>query len=224
MKLTPDELERIEAFLDDQLPETDYQSFKGELNQNADLRAEVELQRELRRGLRTLDSSRFFDTGIPSIDTASPHHADISRAVKAARQRYEDSEKGRVIPFFGATRHLVLRYGAIAASVLILSGGGWWNWQQRQEKQQKQELAVLIAEVEPDFTDKKLKQLSSKSGLKNKSTLASRQRFEWYLALGDLKQGKDIKARARLLRISNTANHPYQAKAKALLQKLPSSD
>ncbi len=119
MRLSEEQYELIEAYLTDELSEADRRSLEADMQTDAELRTEVERQRELRLGLRAL--------GIQAA-------LERVRAQYNATQRTGDSNvqsnaKPLLTPTSAVVRPLAnWRYWAAAASVVL--GVGYFTYQQ----------------------------------------------------------------------------------------------
>lgn len=117
MNLSEEQYEIIEAYLTNELSATDRASFEKDMQADAELRAEVDRQRNIRLGLRALG---------------------IERALQRAKAQYEvtsvpagvtEGKKLLVRPL------LNWRYWAAAASVVIVLGVGYYAYQQTGNRQ-----------------------------------------------------------------------------------------
>lgn len=117
MKLSEEQYEIIEAYLTNELSAADRASFESDMQTDAELRDEVDRQRTLRLGLRALG---------------------IERALEQAKRQYQAttapvetvSEKPTVI------RPLInWQYWAVAASVVVVLGVGYFAYQQTTNRQ-----------------------------------------------------------------------------------------
>ncbi|RYC71011.1 tetratricopeptide repeat protein [Spirosoma sordidisoli] len=112
MKLSEEQYEIIDAYLANELSAADRAAFDDEIRADADLRAEVDRQRELRLGLRAIG---------------------IERALDRARLQYQQTESAAraVAPERAVVRPLgSWRYWAAAASVVVVLGAGYYAYQQ----------------------------------------------------------------------------------------------
>lgn len=136
MRLTEEQYELIEAYLKNELSATDRASFETDIQTDAELRAEVDRQRDLRLGLRALG---------------------IQQALERARTQYKASlpttESAAVV------RSLTTwRYWAAAASVVVILGIGYYAYQQTANRQAD----IAYAEtVTSDTNDELLKSFPS---------------------------------------------------------------
>ncbi|GAB3261149.1 hypothetical protein GCM10027347_26000 [Larkinella harenae] len=117
MRLSEEQYELLEAYLRNELSAADQASFENEIRADAELLAEVNRQRELRLGLRALG---------------------IQQALQQARNQYQasmtpatplDQPSATVRPLRS------WRYWAAAASVVVLSGIGYYTYQQSASQQ-----------------------------------------------------------------------------------------
>jgi hypothetical protein len=117
MKLTEAQYEILEAYLNNELSETDRVSFEEEIRADADLQMEVNRQRDLRLGLRGLG---------------------IQRALERAKTQYQENQsaKSSVLNEPSAVQPLtVWRYWVAAASVVVVLGIGFYAYQQTASRQ-----------------------------------------------------------------------------------------
>lgn len=138
MALSDELLEQIGAYLSGQLPTDEKARFEFRLQQDADLREEVTIQRELKQGLAFLAQK----------DRFRQMHTDL-----AARGLLDDPAPGPMpnpvrndsqtpIPAAAPVpaKRRVVGYGlarwAMAASVVIVLGVGWVVYRKRMDKQQ----------------------------------------------------------------------------------------
>ncbi|GAB3948247.1 hypothetical protein GCM10028805_22160 [Spirosoma harenae] len=114
MNLSEDQYEVIEAYLTNELSTADRALFESDMQADAELRAEVDRQRAIRLGLRTIG---------------------IERALEKAKAQYKASsevvptESGRVLPLAN------WRFWAAAASVILVLGIGYYTYQQTADRQ-----------------------------------------------------------------------------------------
>lgn len=117
MKLTEEQFDLIEAYLKDELSAPDRVSFEQDIAADAELRTEVNRQRDFRLGLRALG---------------------IQRALEQTRNQYKASaviitpvsESTTVVRFLATWR-----YWAAAASVIMVLGVGYYAYQQTAGRQ-----------------------------------------------------------------------------------------
>lgn len=131
MKLTEEQFELIEAYLKNELSALDRASFEQDLAADAELRAEVNHQRDFRLGLRALG---------------------IQRALEQASSQYNASAgtTTRVLESTTVVRPLSMwRYWAAAASVAVMLGVGYYAYQQTAGRQAD----IAYAESAPSDTD-----------------------------------------------------------------------
>jgi len=136
MRLTEAQYELIEAYLKQELSTKDQASFEDDMKADAELRAEVDRQRDLRLGLRALG---------------------IERALERARAQYKmtvptadsiDKKPTIVRPLF------TWRYWVAAASVVLVLGIGYYGYQQTASRQADMAYAETLA---ADATDELIK-------------------------------------------------------------------
>lgn len=117
MKLTEEQYELLEAYLQNELSPTDQVSFEKDIEADPELRAEVNRQREIRLGLRALG---------------------IQQALHRAQMQYHDS---LAVTQPEADQQTVVRplstwrYWAAAASFVLISGIGYYAYQQTDSRQ-----------------------------------------------------------------------------------------
>lgn len=117
MRLTEEQYELIEAYLKNELSATDRVSFESDVEADAELKAEVDRQRDIRLGLQALG---------------------IQRALKRAKTQYKTS-----LPTATSERELLTvvrplykwQYWVAAASVVIVLGVGYYLYQQTASRQ-----------------------------------------------------------------------------------------
>lgn len=117
MKLSEEQYELIEAYLRNELSATDQASFESEIQADTELLAEVNRQREIRLGLRALG---------------------IQEALQRAREQYESSSApaSSAVNEPTTVRPLTTwRYWAVAASVVVICGIGYYAYQQTASQQ-----------------------------------------------------------------------------------------
>ncbi|WP_234736901.1 tetratricopeptide repeat protein [Tellurirhabdus bombi] len=132
MKLTPEQYELIEAYLNGQLSAADQKDLEHEIQANAELAAEMQTQRDLRVGLRTIT---------------------IQNRVQAALKRYKERKsaenKPPVIPLNSQPKARSIDYRrwlTAASAVLILGFSTIWIWHQ----QEKRANSALLDNYMPD--------------------------------------------------------------------------
>ncbi|GAB3805215.1 hypothetical protein GCM10028819_38080 [Spirosoma humi] len=117
MNLSEEQYELIEAYLTNELSAVDQLAFENDLKADAELRAEVDRQRDIRLGLRALG---------------------IERALEQAKAQYKATFAPAEIPLVSqpVVRPLVSwRYWAAAASVVGMLGVGYFAYQQTTSRQ-----------------------------------------------------------------------------------------
>ncbi len=187
-----EQFDRIEAYLQDGLLEAERMAFEGEMNTNAVLKAEVEVQRKLRLGLRALA---------------------IEKQIDEARQRTQPSVGTTSVRKLNS-----LQNWGMAASVAVMLGAGWLVW----ENNKTPDNAERRTMAEKEMTDVRYKSMpfdSLQDITKNAESAKAREKAEWYVALAYMHQGQKDKAKALLTQISENPQHTYQQKAEALLEK-----
>ncbi len=162
MKLSEDQYEIIEAYLTNELSAADRASFEDDLRDDAELREEVDRQRDIRLGLRALG---------------------IERALERARTQYKATAVPDNVTPVNQTivRPLVnWRYWAAAASVVVVLGVGYYTYQQTTDRQDD----VAYAETfKPDPTDQLMKDFPS-------GKVSPETRTQFLDALTNYKAGK----------------------------------
>jgi hypothetical protein len=207
MELTIEQFERIEAYLQGHLNTTKRLAFEAEMAQNPALKEEVEAQRQIRFGLDVLAIEQ-------RIKAAHKRHVE-REAVEETITESQIEEKevltktvplGRTIP----TPFSYTNWAVAASVVLVLGLGGWWY--QNNYYISSDVLAMTNEEV---IAYKKLPKV-----LPTNNNSIESQKAQWFTALARI-QAKDKKEAVRILkRIAKTKGHPYQTKAKKLLEKL----
>ena len=116
MRLTEEQYELIEAYLKNELSASDRASFETDLRADVELQTEVDRQRDLRLGFRAIG---------------------IERALERARTQYKEAiSMATPEPIQTAWQPTVMRplstwrYWAVAASVLLILGIGYYTYQQ----------------------------------------------------------------------------------------------
>lgn len=116
MKLSEEQYEVIEAYLTNELSTDDRALFDADMQADAELRAEVDRQRDLRLGLRALGIER-------ALERAKARHQATASSV-------EESTVVRPL-----VRPLTTwRYWAAAASVVLVLGVGYYTYQQQADR------------------------------------------------------------------------------------------
>lgn len=111
MKLTEEQYELIEAYLKNELSVSDRTLFETDMQSDAELRTEVDRQRDLRLGLRAVG---------------------IERALQQARAQYKTTSTESARPGWQPTVVRPLstwRYWAVAASTVVILGIGFYTYQ-----------------------------------------------------------------------------------------------
>lgn len=117
MNLSEEQYELIEAYLTNELSAVDQLAFENDLKADAELKAEVDRQRDIRLGLRALG---------------------IERALERAKAQYKATSAPAETPLVSqpVVRPLVSwRYWAAAASVVVVLGAGYFAYQQTTNRQ-----------------------------------------------------------------------------------------
>ncbi len=189
------QFERIEAYLQNRLSETERRDFEAEIHENSTLSAEVEAQRKLRLGLRALG---------------------IEKQLLNAQKRTQTKQIGQIRNVFWGK--MQWQTWAAAASIIVVLGVSWWVWNYNTAQNENQFMAL----AEKEMTDVQYKSLPFES-LQNLSKAAptrnAREKAEWYVALVYLKKGKNNEAKIILERIANEPQHLYCSQAKRMLNK-----
>lgn len=114
MRLTEEQYEVIEAYLKNELSAPDRASFETDMRADAELRAEIDRQRTLRLGLRAIGIER-------ALDRARTQYNETAAEPEPTRTAWQ--------PTF--TRSLTTwHYWAVAASVVLMLGIGYYTYQQ----------------------------------------------------------------------------------------------
>ncbi|GAB3704118.1 hypothetical protein GCM10027592_35100 [Spirosoma flavus] len=162
MKLSEEQYEIIEAYLTDELSATDRASFEDDMQDNTELREEVDRQRSIRLGFRALGIER-------ALEQAKAHYDATSSAPETSQ-----SVEPVVRPL------TTWRYWAVAASVLLLLGFGYYAFQQTSARQAELAYAETFA---PDSGDQLMKDFPSGS-------ISAATRSGFLDALSSYKAGK----------------------------------
>ena len=118
MNLSEEQYDIIEAYLTNELSADDRASFEGDIQSDAELRAEVERQRNLRFGLRALGIER-------ALVNAKAHY----QATATSETATPDIEPKPVRPLIQPLT--TWRYWAAAASIILLLGTGYYFFRQQ---------------------------------------------------------------------------------------------
>ncbi|CCH54149.1 hypothetical protein BN8_03293 [Fibrisoma limi BUZ 3] len=120
MRLSEEQYELIEAYLNNELSAADRTSFENELQADSELMAEVTLQRDLRLGFRAIG---------------------ISQALDKARAQYNANRRVEAVPADPSSKPMPVtrplstwQYWAAAASVVVVLGVGYFVFQQTTEQ------------------------------------------------------------------------------------------
>jgi hypothetical protein len=133
----------------------------------------------------------------------------IENRIKAAHQRYENGQK-KVIPLNNSKSNFT--YWVAAASIVLVVGFFY--------QQQYYISSDTMRLVDEEIQYKSLPiEIPNDASVVEKQQLLS-QKANWYMTLVLLKKGEKKKAKIRLQRMVDTPNHPYQSKAKRLLDRL----
>ena len=138
MALSDEMLEQIGAYLSGQLSADEKVRFEARLKQDADLRQEVSIQRELKQGLAFLvQKDRFRQMHTDLAARGLLQDSDTIPTVKPARS---DSALpvSNVVPVSGSRGLFgyALARWAMAASVVLVLGIGWVVYRDKMDKQQ----------------------------------------------------------------------------------------
>lgn len=205
MDLTIEQFEYIEAYLQGQLSEEKRLAFEASLEQDADLKKEVETQRQLQLVLDSIG---------------------VKNRLKEAHQRYLDSlketeeqpeEVTTVIKPLTSTKERSFSFTnlAVAASVLFVVGFGWFYKTQYYLSSDVVSLALDQEKMYKSAPIEFPKEASNDD--KRKLTI---QKAQWLGALAKI-QAKDKKgAKQALTQIAETEGHLFQKNAKLLLEKM----
>ncbi|MBO9639580.1 MAG: hypothetical protein J7576_15520 [Siphonobacter aquaeclarae] len=213
MDLTNELLTDIARYLDGTMQGPERDAFAGRMESEDGLRLEVQLQQEIREGMKILAEKERFKA----------IHAEVIGATAIAAR---------------PVRRLPWRPLAIAASLALLLGIGWWWWAgqatDRYLAAGPKPEPVLLPDDErlgasPErHTADSLALTAALSTLRNtgaESAIPALEKVasqplnhwtasaEWYLAIAYRKEGRKEDARRLLERIAATEGHPYQAEA-----------
>lgn len=162
MRLTEEQYELIEAYLNNELSAPDRASFERDVQADAELQAEIDRQRDLRLGLRAMGIARALEQTRTNYKTSAATATSANKELTVVRQ----------LP--------VWRYWAAAASVVIVLGVGYYAYQQTASRQ----VDIAYAEtVTPDTNDELLKSFPSEN-------VAPQTRTTFFDAFRDYKAGK----------------------------------
>ncbi|TDE08293.1 anti-sigma factor [Dyadobacter psychrotolerans] len=201
MNLSIEQFEYIEAYLQGQLSEEKKQVFEASLDLDAELKKEVETQRQLRLGLQVIG---------------------VQKRLKEAHQRYldnlDDTEKqeeegNNVRPLSQPkTRQISWTNWAVAASIALVMSFGWLY---KTQYYLSSEVIVFAAEQERklaiDFRGE------ANTVDKQKLTI---EKAQWLMALVKIKTKDKKEAKRLLTKIAETDGHSFQEDAKTLLYKM----
>ncbi|GAB3991332.1 hypothetical protein GCM10028807_21170 [Spirosoma daeguense] len=164
MKLSEEQYEIIEAYLTNELSATDMASFESDMQENPELRDEVDRQRSIRLGLRAIGIERALERAKAQYNVAAtPSHQNQSQPIQTV-----------VRPLS------TWRYWVAAASVVLLVGIGYFTYQQVSDRQTD----VAYAEnFTPDSSDQLIKEFPSEQ-------LTPDTRKQFLDALTNYKAGK----------------------------------
>ncbi|MFD2937112.1 hypothetical protein [Spirosoma flavum] len=138
MKLSEDQYEIIEAYLTNELSAADRGLFESDMLANAELREEVDRQRDIRLGLRALGIER-------ALERAKTQY---KATVSLAKPELVSDNQTIVRPLVS------WRYWAAAASIVVVLGVGYYTYQQTIDRQAD----IAYAETfTPDPTDELVK-------------------------------------------------------------------
>ncbi len=191
--MTYEQFDRIEAFLQGTLSEAEKRAFEQTLAVDETLRSEVEMQRNLRVGLRAVA---------------------IGKQVLEARNRSPAHAKPTIVKKLGTN----WQSWKWAASLILMLGAGWLAWQANRPMADAQ----LKGLAEQEMSDVRYKSMpfdSLEIITRKADSAATRQKAEWYLALAYSYKGRKKEAKALLEKIAGNDKHDYQQKAKKLLEE-----
>ena len=118
MRLTEEQYELIETYLKNELSASDRALFETDLGADADLRAEVDRQRDLRLGLRAIGIER-------TLERARTQYRATLTTPASSHEPARNARQPTVVRSL-STRH----YWAVAASVVLILGVGLYTYQQ----------------------------------------------------------------------------------------------
>ncbi len=122
MELTEDIIAQIGAYLTNQMSESERQRFEHQVQQNPELRQEVLLQKELKKGFEVLATKDKFR----QIHQQLTEQGQLSQPSPALAKPDPQVIDFPVTPTLKRNRWYPL---AVAASLVILLGTGWFVWQ-----------------------------------------------------------------------------------------------
>lgn len=251
MELSDELLEDIGAYLAGRLPAAEKARFEARMQADADLRAEVTTQREIKQGLQFLHQK----------DRFKAMHADLQQrgllnepaaSVERPVQRLPTVERTLARPLW--------TYVAVAASLVLVLGLGWvayQNWSEARAATAENQRAFAaffaptlksqpVQPADPDRVAAPLPKPASADSARLATAVVTLQRNElqaaitqlkpladgppghwsasaqWYLALAYLRNDDRDQAQALLNQVAALNGHPYQREAQALRQQLVS--
>jgi FtsZ-binding cell division protein ZapB len=218
MELTIEQFERIEAYLQGQLDTIKLLAFEAEMAENPALKEEVEAQRQVRFGLEVLAAEQ-------RIKAAHRRHVEreVVEETKTESQIEEKEVLAKTVPL-GRTTSTPFSYTnwAVAASVVLVLGlGGWWYQNRYHNSQDSDYISPdALAMVAEENKYKALPIDFPKDANEADKRQLELQKIQWFMILDKIARGKKQEAKAELKKIAAIKGHPYQAKAKKLLEKL----
>lgn len=205
MDLSIEQFEYIEAYLLGQLSEDKRLAFEASLEQNADLKKEMETQRQLLVGLEGIG---------------------VQKRLKEAHQRYLASLKETEVPSGNVStvikpltsnkeRSISFTNLAVAASVLFVIGFGWFY---KTQYYLSSEVIVMAAEQEKLYNSAALVLPKEASAADKQKQVI--QKAQWLGALAKIRVKDKKGAKQALTMIAETDGHLFQKNAKMLLEKM----
>ena len=123
MNLSEEQYDIIDAYLANELSASDRASFEGDIQSDAELSAEVDRQRTLRLGLRALGIERALARA------KANYQATSSPEVASSETASSEGESTRIRPLMRPLN--TWHYWAVAASIVLLFGVGFYAFQQQ---------------------------------------------------------------------------------------------
>jgi len=195
MNLTIEQFEKIEAYLNNNLSETEKVNFELSFIRNMELQEEINTYKELRLGLQALA---------------------IEKKLANARKRFEviEEKTETKIVTFTPVRNFKWQRIAVAASFFLVIGSGFFY-----------KTKYYISSDAIAMTDQEMSYKSLPIELPNDATIIYKNRIlqdkaQYFLALTYIKKGNKQKAKKVLKLIISDKKHLYFKKGQLLLNKL----
>ncbi|WP_428667037.1 hypothetical protein [Runella sp.] len=208
MDLTIEEFERLEAYLQGYLTEDKRKEYEAEIAKNPALKQEIETQKQLFSGFKALKADFEQQQRLTAESSA------LKEQINAAHQRYLEQEEKevKVIPLTPKKPFSYTQW-ATAASVVLVLGFGWFYRAQ-----------YYIPSDARAMTDRELSYKDFALKLPPNPTptdmIRNKQKVLWFVAMAKLESKHKKQAKEILTKIAATNGHPYQEKAKTMLEKL----